>query len=125
MQDIAMGEKRKMEEVTDIILTMFSWSGIKVYNPLVPADSWLTLTNGVEGVEEGDVELLHPQRRHHVDLDLVTKAKGHQRSVEGVLENMEAFLLWRSYLPSFQLCVLPNSLGFLLHHEEGLLYTEF
>ena len=57
-------------------------------NPLVPASGWLALACGVEGLDEGSLDLLNPQRCHHVDLDLVTKAKGHQRPVEGVLANM-------------------------------------
>ena len=54
-------------------------------NPLVPANCWLALACGVEGFKEGSLDLLNPQRRHHVDLDLVAKAEDHQRPVEGVL----------------------------------------
>ena len=57
---------------------------------LVPALRWLALACWVEGIHEGSLDLLHLQRRHHVDLDLVAKAKGNQSMVEGVLEKMGA-----------------------------------
>ena len=84
---------------------------IKVF-PLVPAMYWLALARGVEGVKEGVLDLLPHQRRHHVDLDLVTKAKGHQCSVEWVLPNMKAFFYEEATFCRFNFVLGPAVLDF-------------